>query len=138
MDWGSSRPSSIGFWAQSDGCDYQGADGRMHSTVRGDLFRVGEIYTWTGKPNEGTRALNTEISRQIVEYEIRRGWRTLEGSRVKSGPGDSNMFNSNASGDDTSIHDDLAKSVVVNGQKHRGATFTETPKGPGSRKQGCP
>lgn len=137
MDWGSSRPSSIGFWAQSDGCDYRGADGKIHSTVKGDLFRVGEIYTWTGKPNEGTRALNTEISKQIVAYEVARGWRTVEGSRVKAGPGDSNMFNSNASGDDTCIHDDLVKPVVLDdGRKYSGASFTETPKGPGSRKQG--
>jgi hypothetical protein len=137
MDWGSSKPSSVGFWAQSDGCDYRGADGRAHSTVKGDLFRVGEIYTWTGKPNEGTRALNTEISKQIVEYEVRRGWRTPEGSRVRAGPGDSSMFNPNASGDDTCIHDDLIKPVTLDdGRRYSGASFTETPKGPGSRKQG--
>lgn len=136
MDWGSSHPSSIGFWAESDGSDYLGADGRAHGTVRGDLFRVGEVYTWTGKPNEGTRALNTEISRQIVEYEVRRGWRTLEKTRVRPGPGDSNMFNQNASGDDTCIHDDLLKRVRVGNLEYAGASFVEAAKGPGSRKQG--
>jgi len=135
MDWGSSKPSSIGYWAQSNGEDYFDADGRRRSTVRGDLFRVGEVYTWTGKPNEGTRALNTEISRLGVEYEIKRGWRTAEGSRVKAGPGDSQMFNT-SNGTETSVADDLAKWVTIDGVRYKGLTFVETEKGPGSRKQG--
>jgi hypothetical protein len=137
MDWGSSKPSSIGFWAESNGEDYMGADGRWHGTVKGDLFRVGEIYTWTGKPNEGSRALNTDISRMIVEYEVARGWRTVERSRVRPGPGDSSMFNENASGDGTSIHDDLVKTVrLEDGRTYRGPAFVEADKGKGSRKQG--
>lgn len=137
MDWGSSKPASVGFWAQSDGSDYRDASGRWRSTVPGDLFRVGEIYTWTGKPNEGLRLLNTDISRRIVQYEVAKGWRTLEGSRVRPGPGDSQMFNTGANGTETCIHDDLAKRVRLDdGREYPGATFTEAEKGPGSRKQG--
>jgi hypothetical protein len=134
MDWGSSRPSSIGYWAQSNGEDYVDGNGKRRGSVRGDLFRIGEVYTWTGKPNEGTRLLNTEISKQAVEYEIKMGWRTEQGSRVRPGPGDSQMFT--ASGTETSIHDDLMKPVIVNGVKYKGISFIETEKGPGSRKQG--
>lgn len=137
MDWGSAKPSSIGYWAQSNGEDFVDAEGRRRSSVRGDLYRVGEVYTWTGKPNEGTRALNTEISRQCVQYELARGWRSLDDSvrRVRAGPGDSQMF-AQSNGTETTIADDLAKAVTIDGRRYRGITFHEVEKGPGSRKQG--
>jgi hypothetical protein len=135
MDWGSSKPSSIGYWAQANGEDYVDGHGKTRSSVRGDLFRIGEVYTWTGKPNEGTRPLNTDIARTLVKYEIARGWRTETSNRVKPGPGDSQMFNS-ANGTENSIIDDLRRPVMIDGVKHRGVDFTEVEKGPNSRKQG--
>ncbi|MBL7146790.1 MAG: terminase, partial [Phycisphaerae bacterium] len=55
FDWGSARPYSVGWWAESDGCDIELPDGSTKSTQRGDLYRIAELYGWTGKPNEGTR-----------------------------------------------------------------------------------
>lgn len=51
FDWGSSKPFSVGWWAQSDGSDIVLPDGRSRSTIRGDLFRVAEWYGWNGEPN---------------------------------------------------------------------------------------
>jgi hypothetical protein len=44
FDWGSSKPFSVGWWAQSDGSRVTLANGREISTVRGDLFRIAEWY----------------------------------------------------------------------------------------------
>jgi hypothetical protein len=104
--------------------------------VPGDMFRVGEIYTWTGKPNEGTRALPTEVGKMIVEYEIKRGWRTEEGSRVRPGAADAAIFNANEIDDTTSIADEIARRVRIGDKSYRGPRFVEADKGSGSRKLG--
>lgn len=134
MDWGSSKPSSIGWWATSNGEDYRDADGRIRSTVKGDIFRVAELYTWTGKPNEGTRQLATEISREAVQLEVDRGWRRPGWTRVRPGPGDRSMFDEE---NGNCIHDDLTKRVrLADGTEYKGISFVEADKGPQSRKQG--
>lgn len=86
FDRGSSKPYSVGFWAESDGCDVKLNDGSLRATQRGDLFRIAEIYGWTGKPNEGTREIPTEIARKIREYE------KALGRTVHPGPADSEIF----------------------------------------------
>jgi len=86
FDWGSSRPYSVGWWAESDGCDIKLADGTTRSTQRGDLFRIAELYGWTGKPNEGTRELAVEVARKIQAYD------NSNGHKVRPGPADSSIF----------------------------------------------
>ena len=53
LDWGSSRPFSVGWYATSDGSDLHLSDGRTIATVRGDVFRLREWYGWTGRPERG-------------------------------------------------------------------------------------
>jgi hypothetical protein len=134
LDWGSSKPCSVGFWAESDGSDYVDAKGFWRSTVKGDVFRVGEIYTWNGRPNEGSRLLATELSRRIVEYQVSRGWQTEKWSLVRPGPADSSIFDEE---NGNCIAEDLEKRVRLDdGKEYRGATFEHADKKPGSRKQG--
>ena len=85
FDWGSSKPFSVGWWAESDGTDCLMPDGQWKSTVRGDLFRIAEWYGWTGAPNVGLRMLATQITKGIIERELKMG---IYG-RVKPGPADS-------------------------------------------------
>lgn len=86
FDWGSAKPYSVGFWAESDGTDIVLPDGTAKATQRGDLFRIAEIYGWTGKPNEGTRELATGVARRILKYQ-------KELCRVfNPGPADSSIF----------------------------------------------
>lgn len=95
FDWGSSKPFSVGWWAISTGEDYRDGTGKVRSSVRGDVFRVNEWYGWTGKPNEGLRMLASDISRGIVEREVRWGWRDPRNPtwcRVRPGPADSQIF----------------------------------------------
>ena len=129
FDWGSSRPFSVGWWAESDGSDVQMHDGKWRSTVKGDLFRINEWYGWTGKPNVGQKLLASQISEGIVEREIK--WNIHE--RCNPGPAD-NSINDDVNGN--CIATDMSNFVRVDGRKYRGVTWTQSNKGPGTRKQG--
>lgn len=120
FDWGSSAPFSVGWWAESDGSDVQMADGAWRSTVRGDLFRIGEWYGWTGKPNEGTRMLATDIARGIKEREKGMGVAT----RVRPGPADTQIFNADNG------------NCIARDMEKFGVRWTEADKKPGSRRTG--
>lgn len=130
FDWGSSKPFSVGWWAESDGSDLMLPGGRVMSTVRGDLFRIYEWYGWNGKPNEGLRMLATDIARGIVEREKR--WGIL--GRVKAGPADTSIFDTE---NGVCIATDMAKKVRLDdGKEYQGVSWTRADKRPGSRKTG--
>ena len=134
FDWGSSRPFSVGWWAESDGSDVKMADGTWRSTVRGDLFRCAEWYGWTGKPNEGLKMLASDIAKGIVEREVRWGWRTPTSSRVLAGPADSSIFDTE---NGNCIAVDMARRVrLAAGQEYKGVQWVKADKRPGSRKNG--
>lgn len=128
FDWGSSRPFSVGWWAESDGSDIRLRDGRVCSTVRGDLFRIGEWYGWTGQPNEGKRMLATDIAKGIIERELALG---IHG-RCKAGPADAAVFKTE---NGVCIANDLMTPVIVNGEKHQ-IRFVSSNSAPGTRKIG--
>ncbi len=120
FDWGSSRPFSVGWWAESDGCDLLLPDGRTMTTLPGDLIRIAEWYGWNGRANEGCRLLAAEIARGIRVREEEMG---LAG-RGRPGPADTSIFdveNGNA------IADDMARA---------GVRWEKADKSPGSRRQG--
>jgi hypothetical protein len=114
FDWGSSRPFSVGWWAETDGTHHPG--GRIFP--RGSLIRVDEWYGWNGTPNEGSKMLAVDVAKGIKTRE-----KTL-GLYVQPGPADSSIY---AVENGVSIADDMAKG---------GVTWTEANKGPGSRKNG--
>jgi len=118
FDWGSSRPYAVGWWAESDGCDIKLADGTQRSTQRGDLYRIAELYGWTGKPNEGTRELAVEVARKIKQTE--KGL----GRVVHAGPADS------------SIYDVQDGSCIADKMGTIGVGWVRANKGPGSRVNG--
>jgi len=86
FDWGSSHPSSVGWWAESDGTEVEVKRGVKRTFPKGTLFRVAEYYTWTGKPNEGNRMLASNIAKKIREMEDRWDF------DVKPGPADGSIF----------------------------------------------
>jgi len=137
-DHGSSKPFSVGWYAVSDGTDLKLRDGRVRSTLRGDKFRFKEWYGWRGVSNEGSRMLVADISKGIIEREIKWGLRAADASwtRVSRGPADSSIFDDNTNGSDVSIATDFEKPVTINGVKHRGIFWERADKGPGSREQG--
>lgn len=129
FDWGSSKPFSVGWWAESDGSDVKLRDGTYRSTVRGDVFRIAEWYGWTGKANQGLRMLANDIAAGIIEREIAMG---LHG-RVQPGPADNSIWDTE---NGNSIAVDMAKSVRVNGSVYKGVQWARSDKSAGSRKAG--
>lgn len=129
FDWGSSKPFSVGWWAESDGCDVQLADGTWRSTLKGDQFRFAEWYGWSGKSNQGLRMLANDIAAGIVEREIAMG---IHG-RVKPGAADNSIWDVE---NGNSIAADMAKRVKVKGHSYSGIEWRRSDKSPGSRKAG--
>ena len=119
LDWGSSRPFSVGWWAQSDGSPITIA-GKQRTFPRGTLARVAEWYGCTGKPNEGLRMTAGKVGEGIKERQVAFGF----GARVKPGPADSSIFDTT---DEASIADNMAKV---------GVTWEAADKRAGSRKNG--
>ncbi len=120
FDWGSSKPFSVGWWAESDGSDLALPGGARRATLPGDLFRIGEWYGWSGRPAEGCRMLAAEIARGILAREAEMG---LAG-RVRPGPADTSIFDVQ---NGNSIADDMARA---------GVRWERADKSPGSRRQG--
>lgn len=129
FDWGDSAPFSVGWWAESDGSDFMIPDRGVLSSVRGDLFRIKEWYGWTGRPNQGTHMLASEIAEGIVERELL--WK-LHG-RVKPGPADSSIFDIE---NGVQIALDMGKPVRIGNMVHKGVTWGRADKRSGSRKVG--
>ena len=74
MDWGDSSPSSIGYFAESNGEDIRLKNGKTKSTVKGDLFHIGEIYTCLeGYNNRGIKMLPHDLATMITKYELSQG-----------------------------------------------------------------
>jgi hypothetical protein len=130
FDWGSSKPFSVGWWAESDGTDLILPGGLVRSTVRGDLYRIHEWYGWNGKPNEGLRMLATDVAAGVVEREVR--WNIHD--RVKAGPADSSIFDVE---NGVSIAEDMKRRVRFDdGRSFKGVYWTPADKRSGSRKSG--
>ncbi|GAD20949.1 hypothetical protein AVS7_00710 [Acidovorax sp. MR-S7] len=117
FDWGSSRPFSVGWWAESNGLPVK-AGGVERVFPRGTLIRMDEWYGCTGKPNEGLRMTATAVAQ-----EIKRRDESLR-LKVHPGPADSAIY---AVTDDISIGQNMEKA---------GVRWTVADKKPGSRKNG--
>lgn len=61
LDWGSTRPFSVGWWAVSDGS--------APRLPAGAIVRYREWYGWTGRPDTGLRLTSAEVADGIRERE---------------------------------------------------------------------
>lgn len=125
FDWGSSKPFSVGWWAESDGspATFKTPDGKPYQRTfaRGTLVRVGEWYGCVpNKPNVGLGLTGDQIAQGIKEREQAR----FGGRVVNPGPADSSIF-------DVQDGHSISTSFEKNGVKWLPAN-----KGPGSRKNG--
>lgn len=120
FDWGSSKPFSVGWWAESDGTEAVMADGTKRAFPRGTLFRIAEWYGWNGKPNEGLKMSDAGIADGIVKHQGDYGF----ADRVRAGPADSSIF-------DETNGDSPAKI-----QERHKVRWEKADKSPGSRKRG--
>lgn len=118
FDWGSSKPFSVIWFAESDGTTATMADGTQRHFPRGSIFAISEWYGWNGKPNEGCKMLAVDIADGIVERESRFPY------KVKAGPAD------------TSIFDTQNGMCIADDMKKRSVSWSKADKSPGSRKNG--
>jgi hypothetical protein len=91
FDWGSSKPFSVGWWAESDGSavliyDKKSGKNVFQSFPPKTLFRIAEWYGWNGKENQGLRMTSAEIARKIHDAEMRLPY------HVHPGPADPSIF----------------------------------------------
>lgn len=131
FDWGSAKPFSVGWWAESDGSDYVDNNGQWRSSVRGDLYRIAEWYGCDpNEPNVGLKMLAVDVGKGIIQRELDMGIH----DRCKPGQADSSIFdveNGNC------IADDMEKRVrLADGREFAGPRFERADKSPGSRKTG--
>lgn len=151
FDWGSAKPFSVGWWAESDGSTCILANGRPRTFPPGTMFRINEWYGCKdGKVNEGLRMTSREIARGILQREQLMGI----ADRVCAGPADSSIFDKE---DDHCIAEEMAKPWIVcqgcasvyspanpklackcwgPAKSERVVHWTAANKSPGSRKQG--
>ena len=130
FDWGSSKPFSVGWWAESDGSDVKLRDGTWRSTVRGDVFRIAEWYGWSGKANQGLKMLAKDIAAGIIKREIAMGLY----KKVHAGPADNSIWDTE---NGNSIAADMLRQVTLeDGSKHPGVEWVRSDKSAGSRKAG--
>ena len=120
LDWGTSRPFSIGWWLESDGEPIELPNGRVIGQVKGDLIRYCEWYGCGEKPNTGVHMVASEVAQGIIDREERFN---IAG-RVKAGPADHNIFSDNDGDDDARRF------------RKAGVRWEKATKGPGSRRAG--
>ncbi len=120
-DHGSSKPFSVGWYAQSNGEPFEW-DGRVMGTVPGDVFRIAEWYGSPSHSNEGLRMTARAIADGIIDREQDLGlW-----GHVRPGPADTEIFSAKEPGR-PSVHREF---------QTVGVSFVPADKGPGSRKPG--
>ncbi len=124
-DDGEAAPYSVGFWAESDGTEVTFRDGSTKSFPPGTIFRIGEVYGWTGEPNEGNRKTIKAISDEIKEEEEALKQFILKPAHIiHPGPADNEIFN-----------DDRGNSTAKQFSRN-GIEWTRSNKKPGSRVAG--
>lgn len=127
MDWGTSKPFSVGFWAQANGEEALLPDGSIFCPKPGALIRFGEYYGCN--PNEDNVGLNltpTAVAKAIKEIEETfrcQGWIARP---VRPGPADNSIYN-----DDRKDVDSVAQAM-----SRQGVEWERSNKNPGSRHQG--
>lgn len=127
LDWGSSHPFSVGWWAEANGEEATLPDGRVFCPKKGSLIRVHEWYgTEEIGTNRGLRLSSTNLAKGILEREkklLNEGWIA---KRPSPGPADNQIWDTREEDVDT-----IAKKM-----SDQGVEWTRSDKSPGSRKTG--
>lgn len=127
FDWGSTKPFSVGWWAEADGTEIELPNGQTFCPVKGSFIRLFEWYGCNPQvPNEGLKMKSSKVAQGIKEREaklIEQGW--IVGT-PRPGPAD-NAINTKV--DDE--QDSIGKIMADNGVR-----WTSSDKSPGSRKNG--
>jgi len=87
FDWGSSRPFSVGWWAEANGDPVNVPWQKSPLFLpRGSVLRIAEWYGWNGTANTGIEYTTSQIAAGILKREKKMGY------RVHAGPADASIF----------------------------------------------
>lgn len=127
LDWGASKPFSVGFWALANGEDATLPDGRKFCPPRGSLIRCGEFYGCDpNTPNVGLNMSAKAVAQGTLQIEANLLAHQWLLRRPLGGPADN------------SINDESRKGVdsIALEMANEGVRWTNSDKSPGSRKRG--
>ena len=114
-------------------------DGRVRSTLPGDVFLIGEVYGFNGRPDEGLKSSIAQITVAIHSYKISREWRWRDPCSgrwhdlFRRGVADRAIFDKL---NEFSVAAEFDRPVLINGETHPGIQWEELDKFPGSRAAG--
>lgn len=131
LDWGSSHPAHVGYYAEANGEEatviYPGGYVRKFAPPPGTIIQIGEKYfTKSIGSNEGLRMSAKAIAEELVAYEkeqMAQGWFS---SQPWPGPADNQIRDVREADVDT----------IEKKMSDAGIRWTESDKSPGSRKNG--
>lgn len=131
LDWGSARPTSVGWWAEANGEEVKLPNGKKWAPPAGTLFRIKELYLTPEIGSNvglmwGPRKVAQEVKR-IDEMLLEDGW---IGAKVKAGPADGMIFDVRPTD-----HPEEAESIAA-AMEDEGVVWQRADKSPGSRKNG--
>lgn len=131
FDWGSAKPFSVIWWAESDGTEIQEGIYKGWCPPRDTLISIAEWYGCGDKPNTGLRMSAREIAQGIKEREELIGENYLNWSKTKEekmriygGPADSQIFQENN------------ENCIAKDMEDEGIYWMTANKAPGTRKNG--
>lgn len=120
FDWGSSKPFSVGWWAESNGEEVTLRDGTKRSFYPGSLIRIHEWYgCQKDQSNVGLKMMAKDIAKGIKEREA------FFPFKVSPGPADSSIF------------DTVNGMCISDDMRAEGIEWTKADKSPGSRVNGA-
>lgn len=127
LDWGSSHPFSVGWWAEANGEDAFLPDGSTFCPPAGTLIQIAEWYgTEEIGTNKGIKLSAFDVAQGIIDREIA----LLEAAWIETqpwpGPADNQIRDVRESDVDT-IEKKMSK---------KGIRWVESDKSPGSRRNG--
>lgn len=127
LDWGSTAPFSVGWWAEATGETITFPDGKQWTPARGSLIQIGEYYGSVQiGTNKGIKLGSSALAMQIREREIRLMTRRIVQSQPLPGPADNQIRN---------VQDDDSDTIEKK-MADKGVRWTESDKSPGSRHNG--
>lgn len=131
FDWGSSKPFSVGWWAEANGEEVTLDDGNTWCPPAGTLIR---IYEWYGTDelgtNKGLLMGPKAIARKVVEIDKMLRREKWIASDVQPGPADSSIF------DVRPTDNEYEPESIAAAMEDEGCYWTRADKSPGSRKNG--
>lgn len=121
LDWGSSRPFSVGWFAESNGeqVEFESSKGGI-LLPRGSVVQVAEWYGFNGQPNKGIRMSAKDVAKGIKDRE----GKLFGNGRVVQGPADSAIF------------DTIDENSIASNMASEGVYWLPAYKGAGSRVNG--